>query len=220
MTNLLSLTEENYLKTIYHLSEGGLKSVLTNELAEAMNTKAASVTDMIKKLSVKDLISYEKYYGVNITTRGKTEALLVIRKHRLWETFLVQKLGFNWDEVHEVAEQLEHIHSRHLIDKLDEFLDFPKIDPHGDLIPDSKGRIKAEPQIALDQLKSGYHGVIKAVRDSDSNLLKYLDKIGARPGIKIKVLGKEEFDESMEIVIHDKKVFVSKEVSKNILVTV
>ena len=219
-THLLSLTEENYLKTIYHLSEGGVKDVLTNELAEAMNTKAASVTDMIKKLSGKDLISYEKYYGVNVTSKGKTEALLVVRKHRLWETFLVQKLGFHWDEVHEVAEQLEHIHSRLLVDKLDEFLGFPKIDPHGDLIPDSKGRLKPEPQVALDQLESGYQGVIKAVRDSDSVLLKYLDKIGARPGIRIKVVGKEAYDESMEIVIHDKKVFVSKEVSKNILVAI
>ena len=217
---MLSLAEENYLKAIYHLSMGGTKSVLTNELAEALNTKAASVTDMIKKLSGKDLIFYEKYYGVKVTAKGKTGALIVIRKHRLWETFLVQKLGFHWDEVHEVAEQLEHIHSPHLINKLDEFLGFPKIDPHGDLIPDSRGRIKTQPQIGLDQLKSGYQGVIKAVRDSDSSLLKYLDKIGARPGIKIKVLGKEEFDDSMEIIIHDKRVFVSKEVSKNILMTV
>jgi DtxR family Mn-dependent transcriptional regulator len=217
---MLSLTEENYLKAIYHLSGGGVKAVLTNELAEAMSTKAASATDMIKKLAGKSLITYEKYYGVNVTSQGKTAALLVVRKHRLWETFLVQKLGFHWDEVHEVAEQLEHIHSAHLMDKLDEFLGFPKIDPHGDLIPDNKGRIKTQPQVALDQLKSGYHGVIQAVRDSDSNLLKYLDKIGARPGIRIKVLGKEDYDESMEIVIDDKKVFVSKEVSQNILMTI
>src|SRR6187399_1233365 len=128
---MLSLTEENYLKAIYHLSDGGSKAVLTNELAEAMNTKAASVTDMIKKLSQKQLITYEKYYGVNVTGTGKAEALQVIRKHRLWETFLVQKLAFSWDEVHEVAEQLEHIHSIPLIDKLDEFLGFPKTDPHG-----------------------------------------------------------------------------------------
>lgn len=216
---MLSLTEENYLKAIYHLSEDGTKSVLTNELAEAMSTKAASVTDMIKKLSLKTLITYEKYYGVNVTSYGKTEALLVIRKHRLWETFLVQKLGFAWDEVHEVAEQLEHIHSKRLIDKLDEFLNFPKVDPHGDPIPDVKGKIKAPPQVALDQLKAGYQGTIIAVKDSDSNLLKYLDKIGAKPGKKIKVTGKEEYDESMEIEIEDKKVFLSKEVSKNILVT-
>lgn len=215
---MLSLTEENYLKAIYHLSEGGAKSVLTNELAEAMNTKAASVTDMIKKLSAKEVITYEKYYGVNVTAKGKTEALLVIRKHRLWETFLVEKLGFAWDEVHEVAEQLEHINSPRLIEKLDEFLGFPKVDPHGDPIPDHKGKLKIQPQVPIDHLQVGYQGKIAAVKDSDSNLLKYLDKIGARPGVKIKVLGKEEYDDSMEVLIEDHRVFISKEVSQNILV--
>ena len=216
---MLSLTEENYLKAIYHLSDGGSKSVLTNELAEAMNTKAASATDMIKKLAAKEFISYEKYYGVNVTSKGKSEALMVIRKHRLWETFLVEKLGFTWDEVHEVAEQLEHINSHRLIEKLDEFLGYPKVDPHGDPIPDSKGKIKLQPQITLDQLKAGYHGKIAAVKDSDSNLLKYLDKIGAKPGTKIKILGKEDYDESMAVLINDHRVFISKEVSQNILVS-
>lgn len=215
---MLSLTEENYLKAIYHLSDGGTKAVLTNELAEAMSTKAASVTDMIKKLSAKEVITYEKYYGVNITAQGKSEALLVIRKHRLWETFLVDKLGFAWDEVHEVAEQLEHINSSRLIEKLDEFLGYPKVDPHGDPIPDHKGKIKIIPQVSVDQLAIGYQGKIAAVKDSDSNLLKYLDKIGARPGVKIKVLGKEDYDESMEILIDDHRVFISKAVSQNILV--
>ena len=215
---MLSLTEENYLKAIYHLSDGGTKAVLTNELAEAMSTKAASVTDMIKKLSAKEVITYEKYYGVNITAQGKSEALLVIRKHRLWETFLVDKLGFAWDEVHEVAEQLEHINSPRLIEKLDEFLGYPKVDPHGDPIPDHKGKIKIIPQVPVDQLAIGYQGKIAAVKDSDSNLLKYLDKIGARPGVKIKVLGKEDYDESMEILIDDHRVFISKAVSQNILV--
>jgi DtxR family Mn-dependent transcriptional regulator len=215
---MLSFTEENYLKAIYHLSDGGNNSVLTNELAEAMNTKAASVTDMIKKLSAKQLISYEKYYGVNVTGKGKTEALMIIRKHRLWETFLVQKLSFSWDEVHEVAEQLEHINSKRLIEKLDEFLDYPKVDPHGDPIPDKHGKFKILPQVSLDQLSIGYQGKILAVKDSDSNLLKYLDKIGAHPGVKIKILGKEDYDSSMEILIDDHRVFISKEVSENILV--
>src|SRR5688500_1611165 len=141
---MLSNTEENYLKAIYHLSESGSKAVLTNEIAEAISTKAASVTDMIKKLSAKNLIAYEKYYGVELTTPGKTEALLIIRKHRLWETFLVQKLGFTWDEVHEVAEQLEHIQSSLLIEKLDEFLGYPKMDPHGEPIPDNNGKLKIQ----------------------------------------------------------------------------
>jgi DtxR family transcriptional regulator, Mn-dependent transcriptional regulator len=216
---MLSLTEENYLKAIYHLSAGGSKAVLTNELAEAMSTKAASATDMIKKLAAKEFISYEKYYGVNVTSKGKTEALMVIRKHRLWETFLVQKLGFTWDEVHEVAEQLEHINSSRLIEKLDEFLGYPKVDPHGDPIPDSKGKVKLKPQIPLDQLKAGYQGKIAAVKDSDSILLKYLDKIGAKPGTMIKILGKEDYDESMEVLINDHRIFISKEVSQNILVS-
>jgi DtxR family transcriptional regulator, Mn-dependent transcriptional regulator len=216
---MLSLTEENYLKAIYHLSAGGSKAVLTNELAEAMSTKAASATDMIKKLAAKEFISYEKYYGVNVTSKGRTEALMVIRKHRLWETFLVQKLGFTWDEVHEVAEQLEHINSSRLIEKLDEFLGYPKVDPHGDPIPDSKGKVKLKPQIPLDQLKAGYQGKIAAVKDSDSILLKYLDKIGAKPGTMIKILGKEDYDESMEVLINDHRIFISKEVSQNILVS-
>ena len=218
---MLSFTEENYLKAIYHLSEGGAAEVLTNAIAESMSTKAASATDMIKKLSAKKLISYEKYYGVKLTPSGKTEALLIIRKHRLWETFLVQQLGFTWDEVHEVAEQLEHIQSPLLIQKLDEFLGYPKLDPHGEPIPDNKGRIKLQPQSSLDQLTVGYQGVIMAVKDSEPALLKYLDKIGATPGQKIKLVGKEDYDGSLEVEINRQgKITISKEVSKRILVTV
>jgi DtxR family Mn-dependent transcriptional regulator len=215
----LSLAEENYLKAIYHLSDDGSKDVLTNALADTMRTKAASVTDMIKKLSAKKLISYKKYYGVNVTAKGKNHALQVIRKHRLWETFLVQKLSFTWDEVHEIAEQLEHIKSPRLIEKLDAFLDFPTVDPHGDPIPNGEGKIKVKPHISLDQIKEGYKGVIVAVKDSDSDFLKYLEKIGAKPGKKIQVVGKEAYDDSMEVILDNQKVFISKEVSKNILVT-
>ncbi|MBX7126336.1 MAG: metal-dependent transcriptional regulator [Cyclobacteriaceae bacterium] len=220
MSTELSFTEENYLKAIYHLSAGGEKAVQTNEIAEAVSTRAASATDMIKKLSTKDLLHHEKYYGVTITSRGKHHALHVIRKHRLWETFLVHKLGFTWDEVHEVAEQLEHIKSDLLISKLDEFLGFPKEDPHGDPIPDGKGRFKVAPQKSLDQLAVGYQGVIVSVKDTDATLLKFLDKIGARPGKKIKVLDREAYDQSVEIMINNRPVFVSKEVSQNILVAV
>ncbi len=214
-----SFTEENYLKAIYHLSEAGNKPVLTNDLAQAMKTKAASATDMVKKLASKKFISYKKYYGAGLTAKGKTEALIVIRKHRLWETFLVQKLGFAWDEVHEVAEQLEHIQSKRLIEKLDEFLGFPKTDPHGDPIPDDKGKLEHQHAIACNQLKEGKQAVITAVKDSDSSLLKLLDKIGAKPGKKIKVLARETYDESMEAILDGHKVFLSKEVSKNLLVT-
>ncbi|MBO6763226.1 MAG: metal-dependent transcriptional regulator, partial [Roseivirga sp.] len=136
---MYSLSEENYLKAIYHLSNHGQDSVNTNAIAEEMKTAPASVSDMIRKLSKKKLVDYQKYRGVNISTKGKDIALKVIRKHRLWEVFLVEKLNFHWDEVHEIAEQLEHIQSPVLISKLDEFLDFPKHDPHGDPIPDDDG---------------------------------------------------------------------------------
>jgi DtxR family Mn-dependent transcriptional regulator len=217
---MLSFTEENYLKAIYHLADGGAKAVLTNEIADSMNTKAASVTDMIKKLSNKNFISYEKYYGVKITKQGKIEALTIIRKHRLWETFLVQKLQFNWDEVHEIAEQLEHIQSPLLIEKLDEFLNFPKSDPHGEPIPDRHGKVQLQAQGCLHDQAVGYKGNIVAVKDSDSNLLKYLNKIGATPGTKIELVGKEEYDESIEISVVDKNFTISKSVAQNILVAV
>jgi len=214
-----SFTEENYLKAIYHLSASGSQAVLTNEIAEAMHTKAASVTDMIKKLSAKNLISYEKYYGVKITKQGKSEALMVIRKHRLWETFLVEKLRFNWDEVHEIAEQLEHIQSPVLIHKLDEFLGFPTTDPHGEPIPDKHGKIAVPLRQPLHGLAAGYTGTIEAVHDSDSNLLKYLNRIGAVPGKTITLIGKEEYDESLEVEVDGKRLTISKTVAENILVT-
>jgi DtxR family Mn-dependent transcriptional regulator len=217
---MLSYTEENYIKAIYHLADGGKKAVLTNEIAEAMKTKAASVTDMLKKLSAKNVISYERYYGVGVTKHGKSEALAVIRKHRLWETFLVKKLRFNWDEVHEIAEQLEHIHSPVLVEKLDEFLGFPTTDPHGEPIPDHNGNVKAKPQQPLNDLAPGYQGEITAVKDSDATLLKYLDKIGAIPGKRIALISKEEYDESLEVEIDRKRISLSKAVSMNILVAV
>src|SRR5688572_19229887 len=191
---MLSFTEENYLKAIYHLAAGGAKAVLTNEIADAMRTKAASVTDMIKKLSTKNFIAYEKYYGVKITKQGKIEALAIIRKHRLWETFLVEKLKFNWDEVHEIAEQLEHIQSPLLIEKLDAFLNYPKADPHGEPIPDRHGKVNVQANGCLHEQTLGYKGNIVAVKDSDASLLKYLDKIGAIPGKKIEVVSKEAYD--------------------------
>ena len=216
---MISFTEENYLKAIYHLSQGGVKAVLTNELAEAMQTKAASVTDMMKKLSVKELIHYEKYYGVKITAKGKAQALLIIRKHRLWETFLVQKIGFAWDEVHEVAEQLEHIQSTRLINKLDEYLGFPKVDPHGDPIPDMNGRLKPQVVVGLHQLEPGKKATITSVKDTDPDLLKYLEKIGAKPGKRIQVISRENYDKSIEVMIEKRKVFISLEVSKTILLS-
>ena len=218
---MFSLVEENYLKAIYHLSAAGKMAVSTNALAENMNNKAASVTDMIKRLSTKGVISYEKYHGVNISPKGKAEALKVIRKHRLWETFLVEKLDFNWDEVHEVAEQLEHIQSPLLIEKLDAFLGHPTVDPHGHPIPDSQGRIHEIKQVKLAEFATNKKGIVRSVRGgTPSSFLQYLSKIGIYIGATVKILDKIEFDGSLEILIDNKKqIFISREASENLLVS-
>ncbi|WP_339864792.1 metal-dependent transcriptional regulator [uncultured Algoriphagus sp.] len=215
---VLTTAEENYLKAIYHLSDGGTKSVSTNDVAAEMKTKPASVSDMLRKLGDKEVIEYRKYYGVNITEEGKKRALNTIRKHRLWEVFLVDKLQFAWDEVHEVAEELEHIQSPLLIQRLDEFLNYPKFDPHGDPIPDEFGDVKARPRLALNEMEIDSSGQIVAVKDSSAAFLKYLDKVGAYIGARIKILDKVEFDGSMEILVDQKKtLFMSKDVAANIL---
>ncbi|MEM9859116.1 MAG: metal-dependent transcriptional regulator, partial [Bacteroidota bacterium] len=210
----------NYLKTIYHLSELSEQSVSTNSIAEELDTKAASVTDMIKRLSSKGILSYQKYKGVHVSEKGKLAALQVIRKHRLWETFLVAKLKFNWDEVHEVAEQLEHIKSPLLIRRLDELLGYPKFDPHGDPIPDENGEFKEKPKTPLLDLQIEQVGIVVTVQDDSPAFLQYLDKIGIYIGAKIKVIDKVEFDGSMEIQIDNRKTnFISKQVSENIWLT-
>ena len=217
---MLSFTEENYLKAIYRLSEGGQKAVSTNEIAESMSTKAASVTDMIKKLSNKNVVSYEKYYGARITKQGKSQALSVIRKHRLWETFLVEKLHFSWDEVHEVAEQLEHIQSPLLIEKLDEFLGYPTADPHGHPIPDKDGKVQDLRLIPLSDSVVGKKPVVRSVKDGSPPFLQYLSKIGIYIGAKITILDKIEFDGSLEVLIdHKSRVFISRHAAENLLVT-
>ncbi|MBX2963068.1 MAG: metal-dependent transcriptional regulator [Cyclobacteriaceae bacterium] len=216
---MLSFTEENYLKAIYHLSDGGLKSVLTNEIAESIQTKPASVTDMVKKLALKNLITYEKYHGVKVTRQGKSQALAIIRKHRLWETFLVEKLGFDWGEVHDVAEQLEHIQSPLLIEKLDEFLGFPSADPHGHPIPDKNGKITIARQITLLEATEK-KAIIRSVKDSSASFLDYLSKVGIYIGATVQVMERLAFDGSLEIKIDGKKkVYISREAGENILVT-
>ena len=217
---MLSFTEENYLKAIYRLSEGGLKAVLTNEIAESMSTKAASVTDMIKKLSNKNLISYERYYGAKITRQGKSKALSVIRKHRLWETFLVEKLHFSWDEVHDVAEQLEHIQSPLLIEKLDEFLGYPTADPHGHPIPDRDGKVQSLQLIPLSASVVNRKAVVRSVKDGSPSFLQYLSKIGIYIGAKVAIVDKIDFDGSLEVLIDNKnRVFISRDAAENLLIT-
>ncbi len=217
---MLSLTEENYLKAIYHLSNDGTKGVTTNMLADQLSMRAASVTDMIKKLATKDVISYEKYKGVNITPAGKKIALYIIRKHRLWEVFLVDKLKFQWDEVHDIAEQLEHIKSELLIKRLDEFLDYPSVDPHGDPIPDEHGELAVAKKLQIAECLPGQLMQVIAVDNSDAQFLKHLDRIGIYLGAKVKVLETVEFDGSVEIEIDRRpSVYISKQTAENILVT-
>ncbi|MDA0315826.1 MAG: metal-dependent transcriptional regulator [Bacteroidetes bacterium] len=215
----LTTAEENYLKAIYHLSVEGKKSVSTNDIAAEIRTKPASVSDMLRKLGEKEVIQYRKYYGLQITPLGIQLALQTIRKHRLWEVFLVDKLNFAWDEVHEVAEQLEHIQSLLLIERLDAYLNYPKFDPHGDPIPDAFGDVRSRPRIALQEMEIDQSGQIVAVKDSSPAFLRYLDKVGAYIGARIKVLDKVEFDGSVEILVDQKKtLFMSKDVASNILV--
>ncbi len=217
---MLSFAEENYLKAIFHLSENGKKSVSTNDLADAMQTKPASASDMIRKLSAKELLQHEKYRGVRISETGRKEALRVVRKHRLWEVFLVEKLHFNWDEVHEVAEQLEHIRSPLLVERLDHFLGNPKYDPHGDPIPDANGEYAPKPKLQLSDLSVGRKATIVAVKDTGALFLKYLDKIGAYIGATVELLDRVEYDGSVQIRIDGKdNLFISRDAADNLMVT-
>lgn len=215
---MISLSEENYLKSVYHLEENHPDGVSTNAIAEQLDSKASSVTDMLKKLSEKKLVVYKKYKGAKLTEIGRVAALEVIRKHRLWEVFLVDKLNFSWDEVHEVAEQLEHIKSKKLTQELDKFLDFPKRDPHGDPIPDAEGNLKVAQKTLLSKLNVKDSGTLIGVKDTSSEFLKYLDKNGLILGEKIEVLDKENFDNSMLIKLKDKDLRVSLMVSSNIYI--
>lgn len=215
----LSLTEENYLKSIFHLSSNGKNNVSTNAIAEAMDTKPASVSDMLKKLGQKKLINYKKYQGVRINELGMQCAVKVIRKHRLWETFLVNKLHFNWDEVHEVAEQLEHIQSPLLIKRLDEFLGQPKFDPHGDPIPDGDGNFPEIHKFPLSDLEPGQNGRVVGLGETSSVFLKYLDKIQLGLGAKVEIKEIVEFDNSYEISINNNKaIIISFRIAQNIMV--
>lgn len=213
---MFSQAEENYIKSIYAISALSNDAVSTNVIAEKMETKASSVTDMIKKLSDKKLVNYKKYQGVSLTDVGRKTALSIIRKHRLWEVFLVNKLGFSWDEVHDIAEQLEHIQSEKLIDKLDELLDYPAFDPHGDPIPDKEGNFKKRDKVLLSELSLGDEGICVGVKDSSSKFLKFLDKHKIALGDKIKIMDKEEFDGSINLKIEDKAIHISHQIASNL----
>jgi len=214
----MTFSEENYLKAIYHLTSSNDTEVSTNGIAEMMETKASSVTDMLKKLAEKDLVNYKKYQGVSLTENGKSAAKMIVRKHRLWEVFLVEKLNFSWDEVHDIAEQLEHIKSEQLINRLDDFLGNPTEDPHGDPIPDANGRIvKIEKQL-LSELTENQIGVCVGVKDTSSDFLKYLDKQEIALGSKIEFLSKESFDLSVKIKVDNRELSISNKIASNLFV--
>ncbi len=215
---MFSLAEENYLKAIFHLEKDHSTGVSTNAIAIKMDTKPSSVTDMVQKLADKELLSYQKYKGTFLTEGGKKIAANIIRKHRLWEVFLVDKLNFHWDEVHEIAEQLEHIKSEDLVTRLDEYLDHPDFDPHGDPIPDKDGIIKVAEKKLLSELHKGDKGICVGVKESTSEFLQYLDKKKVKIGSKITVLGKEYFDGSMMLQIGENQFFISKEIANNLYI--
>ena len=214
----MTTSEENYLKVIYHLTIASKEGVTTNAIAQKMQTKASSVTDMLKKLSDKKWVIYQKYQGVSLTNEGLFEAKMIVRKHRLWEVFLVDKLKFSWDEVHEIAEELEHIQSNVLINKLEEFLGFPEKDPHGDYIPDKEGNISKIKRHLLYELDKNQTGICVGVKDSSSDFLKYSDKHNIALGSTIKVVEKELFDESMTIEIGGNIFYVSNKIASNLYI--
>ena len=211
-----SQSEEDYLKALYHL-EMDFDSVSTNSIADYLNMKPSSVTDMLKKLAEKKFINYQKYKGTSLTKKGKLIALSIIRKHRLWETFLVEKLGFGWDQVHIIAEQLEHIKSDELIENLDNFLGNPKYDPHGDPIPNKDGEIEKMNQKLLVELKASQKGIITGVKKGTASLLNYLDKEKVKLGDSIKVIEILEFDGTYIVEINKRKLTFSEKICQNLL---
>ena len=213
-----TFTEENYLKAILSLSLLEEELVSTNSIATEMNTSAASVSDMLKKLQEKELIIYKKYKGVSLNKQGKSIAINIMRKHRLWETFLVKKLDFNWDEVHEVAEQLEHIKSEKLIDKLDSFLNYPKFDPHGEVIPTKEGTIPQTERVLLSEIEENTNGIVLGVTLDETSFLQYLNKLEIEIGTEIQIFDRIDFDKSVNICINNKKQNISYELAKHLLI--
>lgn len=218
-----SQAEENYLKAIFKIIEKegkgvGAVAASTNAIAASLDTSAASVTDMLRRLSDKGLIAYEKYRGVQLSIEGRRVATALIRKHRLWEVFLTEKLGFAWDEVHELAEQLEHVQGELLVNRLDTFLNYPRFDPHGDPIPDAEGRWMYRLQKPLSELSVGDCGVVTGVDEHSVLFLQHLDQLGLTLGAAVEVLEKFSYDDSMRVRISEREVVLSKKTGQNVFV--
>lgn len=212
-------TEENYIKAIFKITEKNQGTANTNAIAKHLNTSAASVTDMLRRLSEKDYFHYEKYKGVYLTSKGIQMATQLVRKHRLWEVFLVDKLDFQWDEVHDIAEQLEHVDSDELITRLDKYLGSPKYDPHGDPIPNAEGKFTLRSQISLLHLQKSEEGVVVGVRNHDTPFLQYLNKLCINLGTRIKIISENDFDHSKEILIdNESQTVLSQKACNNLYV--
>ncbi|HEX5624719.1 MAG TPA: metal-dependent transcriptional regulator [Saprospiraceae bacterium] len=218
---MFTQAEENYLKAIYKITQTSAdQSANTKAIATELGTTSASVTDMIKKLAEKELLTYEKYYGVSLTREGQKTAIMLLRKHRLWEAFLHDKLGFSWDEVHDVAEQLEHIQSILLIERLDAYLGYPRFDPHGDPIPNENGSFTYRNQVPLSTIhEAGKTVVMLGVRQHQPEFLRYLDGLSLKPGSILKIHGIGEYDQSIRLSVdqHD-EITITQQVSQDILV--
>ena len=214
---MLSLSEENYLKVIHKLENERHVEATTSAISEMMRTKASSVSDMLKKLADKELINYIKYQDITLTDKGKINALRIIRKHRLWEVFLVEKLDYRWDEVHDIAEQLEHIQSDTLIEKLDKYLGHPATDPHGDLIPDAEGNVRAaRTRVFFSEINVGTKGVVQGVNDTSPVFLRYLTKIGLGIGSEFEITDRIEYDQSVELAVQGRIIVMSREAARNV----
>lgn len=217
---MITLAEENYLKAILTISLKDDGKVSTNEIANEIGTSAASVSDMLKKLQEKKLIKYKKYKGVELSKSGRVTAINILRKHRLWETFLVDKLEFHWGEVHEVAEQLEHIKSIELINKLDHYLNYPEFDPHGEVIPTRDGKMPTTNTIPLNELKTRTKGRVMGVTIDQKSFLDYLTQLNISIGTKIEILEKITFDQSLSIQIENVNQHISNDVAKYLLIKI
>ena len=215
---MLSDTEENYLKALLRITgeQSGVGEAGTNQLAGKLNVRPATATDMLKKLKEKQLVNYEKYGKISLTDNGRNLAIAIVRKHRLWETFLFAKLGFSWDQVHDIAEQLEHIKSEKLVERLDKFLGFPQFDPHGDVIPTADGDYINQARLTLAEAVVGNQYTIIAVKDNSPSFLQYVSQIGIGIHSKVTVLQQYEFDLSMALEIDGTRINISDKVAQNI----
>lgn len=220
MQHFTNHSEENYLKTLYKLENKQIKKVNNIALSKALELNPATVLEMVRKLSEKNLVEVLTDKTIQLTEKGRKKALLIVRRHRIWEVFLVEKLNYKWNEVHDLAEQLEHIESDDLVKKLEAFLRFPSVDPHGDPIPDENGKMKKIKTQPLTEAPLKKKLTIIALGNSSDEFLKYLDKMGLTIGDKIEITEVEDFDNSVTIIHKKVSIILSKEASSNLLVTV